>query len=102
MVLAKDIETALWNKIIQLLEGDNWTVIYQYDGIDAGIDYNSYTLKKGAEEIKFEWTNWDEGEIKCTSDRLKEIEKLLGHTFKTIEALDGREPGSSEMPKSSG
>lgn len=102
MVLAKDIETSLWNKAIQLMVGDNWTVTYQYDGIDAGIDYNSYTLKKGAEEITFEWTNWYEGEIRCTSDRLKEIEKLLGHTFKTIEALNGREPGAPGMPKSSG
>lgn len=96
MVLAKYIETALWNRAIELLIGENWVVTYQYDGIDAGIDYNSITLNKEDEEIKFEWTNWDEGEIRCTPERLKEIENLLGQPFKNIEAVADQLPGSPQ------
>lgn len=94
MVIAKNIETAVWNKAITLLIQNQWKVTYQYDGMDAGIDYNSLTLKKETEEINFEWTNWYEGEIRCTPDRLKEIEKLLGYEFKTLEVIDNRAPGT--------
>ena len=85
MVTAKNIETSLWNKVIDLLIQDNWVLSYQYDGMDAGIDYNAYTLKRGNEEIKFEWTNWFEGEIKCSIERIHEIEMLINEKFKTVE-----------------
>ncbi len=85
MVTAKYIETGLWNRIINLLIENKWEVTYEYDGMDAGIDFNSVTLKKEDEEIMFEWTNWEEGEIKCrTLLRLNEIEEMIGQKFKTV------------------
>jgi hypothetical protein len=70
---------------MDLLTQDQWEITYVYDGMDAGIDFSAYTLKKGDEEIIFEWTNYLEGEIKCNSlDRLTEIEKIIGQKFKRI------------------
>lgn len=95
MVVAKYIDTDLWNKIIDLLQASGWEMTYVYDGMDAGIDYNKYVLVNLREEIVFEWTNWDEGEIRCTSDRLKEIEKLSVCTFNKVEAFTGLDPRAS-------
>jgi hypothetical protein len=82
MVTAKDIETDLWHNIIDLLTKDDWKIIDKYDNMDVGIDYDSVRLKKGEEEILFEWTNWFEGEIKCnTIERLRQIEELVGQKF---------------------
>lgn len=93
MLLAKYIETSLWNQIIEKLLAGGWEMTYQYDGIDAGIDYNCYTLEKAGERLTFEWTNWDEGEIQCSPARLKEIEILINQQFKNIESLPDFAPG---------
>lgn len=93
MVVAKYIPTDLWHKAIDALIANDWEVTYAYDGMDAGIDYNCIKLQKEAEEIVFEWTNWDEGEIKSTPDRLKEIEKLIGYTFTRVEVAYSFKPG---------
>lgn len=86
MVTVKNIDTELWNRAIEKLTKDNWIITYRYDNFDAGIDFDSVTLKKRGEEIFCEWTNWFEGEIKCsTMNRLHEIEKLIGHKFKNVE-----------------
>jgi hypothetical protein len=82
MIVAIDIETPVWNKIINSLVQDGWTVTYRYDGIDAGIDFDFAILKNRDEEILFGWDNWLEGEIKCTEQRLTEIEHKLKITFK--------------------
>lgn len=94
MILAKDIETSLWNRAIETLLGTGWEMTYQYDGMDAGIDYNSYTLEKAGEKITFEWTNWDEGEIRCTEAVLREIEALISHRFRNIESSPDSAPGA--------
>lgn len=94
MILARNIETALWNKAIKTLLANGWTLTFQYDGFDAGIDYNCYTVERTGEKITFEWTNWEEGEIRCAAANLKEIEKLLGYQFLTIESVSDAGPGT--------
>lgn len=94
MVIAKDIPTDLWHKIIDGLMAHHWKITYQYDGIDAGIDYDCIRFTHGSEEIVLEWTNWEEGEITCTPERLKEIEKLILHTFVRVERADSAKPGT--------
>jgi len=74
LVTACDVETHLWHRIIDALVADGWTVIEKYDNFDMGIDYDRVVLAKDGEQIEFTWDNWTEGEIKCSSARLKEIE----------------------------
>jgi len=64
-MIATTIKTDLWHTIIEDLQTDGWKITQQYEGMDAGIDYNAYTLKKEDAIIKFEWDNWSEGEIIC-------------------------------------
>ena len=88
MLIAINIKTDIWNKVIELLTKDNWKVTYKYDGFDAGIDSDFVILEKDNEEILFGWDNWFEGEIKCAEDRMKEIEKLIGEKFQKGEPIN--------------
>jgi hypothetical protein len=74
LVVASDVETDLWHRIIDTLIAEGWVVIEKYDNFDVGIDYDRVVLGKDGERIEFTWDNWTEGEIKCASGRLKEIE----------------------------
>ena len=47
----------------------------KYYGFDAGIDNDYLVLRKGLKKISFGWTNWFEGEIKC-SDQIFEYLEL--------------------------
>lgn len=55
--------------------------MYKYDNFDAGIDFDFLILGKDGEEILFGWDNWVEGEIKCSEDRMKNIEQMMGREF---------------------
>jgi hypothetical protein len=85
MVIAVEIETNLWDSIIEFFLKKDWKIVYKYDGIDAGIDFGLLILEKNNEEILFGWDNWVEGEIKCEEARLKYIEQHLGISLKLGE-----------------
>lgn len=88
MIIATSIETNLWNFIIESLLKDGWSITYKYDNFDAGIDADFLMLEKETEEILFGWDNWFEGEIKCSEDRMKEIEKLINIEFVKGESIN--------------
>lgn len=71
----ENIKTETWRKIIDDLKALKFKETYQYDGMDAGIDYNRYDLlsQAGDELIIFEWDNWMEGEIKAAPSRLEAL-----------------------------
>lgn len=71
----ENIQTEMWHQIIEDLKAAGFEEIYQYGGMDAGIDYNRYDLKNQADDelIVFEWDNWSEGEIKATPSRLEAL-----------------------------
>jgi hypothetical protein len=109
MTTVVSIETGLWKSIIRLLMKDGWNVAYRYDNIDAGIDFDFVILEKAKEEILFGWDNWTEGEIKCSEDRLNQIEKLIGMPLTkgepvnlkpSIIDLQRKRGGASEMDSS--
>lgn len=77
MKIATNIKTELWNDIVHQLINNNWTCTFKYDNFDAGIDSDFIILEKEQEEILFGWDNWFEGEIKCTEQRMREIENLV-------------------------
>ncbi|HEY0737303.1 MAG TPA: hypothetical protein VGD69_20460 [Herpetosiphonaceae bacterium] len=69
------IQTATWHRIIDDLKAAGFTEIYQYAGMDAGIDYQRYDLMHQAdgELIIFEWDNWMEGSIQAAPPRLEAL-----------------------------
>lgn len=71
----EDIKTETWHQIIEDLKVLGFREIYQYGGMDAGIDYSRYDLMNEADDelIIFEWYNWTEGEIKATPSRLEAL-----------------------------
>lgn len=71
----ENIETETWHRIREDLKAAGFEEIYQYDGVDAGIDYNRYDLLNPADDelVIFEWDNWTEGEIRATSSRLEAL-----------------------------
>ena len=84
----ENIKTEIWHQIISDLEALGFKVIYQYEGMDAGIDYNRYDLMDQADNelIVFEWDNWREGEIKAPPSRLEALrEKYQLSEFVEIE-----------------
>lgn len=60
-----NIDTATGNKILEQLRKEGWKIANQYNQLafDKGIDFDSYTLKKGSQELYLEWSNWLEWEI---------------------------------------
>lgn len=88
MKVATNIETELWNRIVQQLVNDDWTPTFKYDNFDAGIDSDFIILEKGQEEILFGWDNWFEGEIKCSERRMQELEKQFDVGFTYGEAIN--------------
>ncbi|WP_179338841.1 hypothetical protein [Winogradskyella ludwigii] len=65
---AINIKTETWNEIISKLKSRGWIVTAKYYGFDAGIDDDFLILRKGLKKITFGWTNWFEGEIKCSNE----------------------------------
>ncbi|NBP67424.1 MAG: hypothetical protein EBU52_01635 [Cytophagia bacterium] len=80
-VTAIQIETLIWEKIIQLLIHGGWTVVYEYDNYDKGIDSDLIILKKNNEKILLGWDNWFEGEIYCFNEVLGFIEEKMKLSF---------------------
>lgn len=71
----ENIKTETWRRIMEDLGASGFEVIYQYEGMDAGVDFNRYDLMNRAdgELIIFEWDNWSEGEIKAAPSRLEAL-----------------------------
>lgn len=82
MITATEIKTVIWKQIIQSLIENNWVVIYKYDNIDAGIDFDLLLLEKNSDKILFGWDNWLEGEIQCSKETMAYIENIIGLNFK--------------------
>ena len=85
----ENIKTETWHQIIDDLKASGFIEIYQYDGMDAGIDYNRYDLMNQSDNelIIFEWDNWMEGEIKAMPSRLEALrEKYQLSKLVEIEA----------------
>jgi hypothetical protein len=57
------IPTEKFNDILKAHLSSGWQKTYVYEGFDAWIDYGRVDLRRGRERLRFEWTNWLEGEI---------------------------------------
>ena len=73
-LIATDIKTEDWYSIIESLKKDGWEVTTEYNQFNKGIDFDLYELTQNREKIIFAWDNWFEGEIKCTEQRMRNLE----------------------------
>lgn len=85
MIIATRIETGLWRKILHACIAQGWRIAHEYDGFDKGIDHDFIFLKLDDEEMYFGWSNWFEGEIKCTQEQLVALEERHDVHFATLE-----------------
>ena len=65
-MIVADIETELGNRVLTELVRAGWAVEYEYPDstIDKGIDFDAYTITRNGDFLEFEWTNWDEWQIR--------------------------------------
>lgn len=79
--VAVHIKTDVWNEIISALKKRGWLVTSKYYGFDAGVDHDFLVLRKGMKKITFGWSNWFEGEIKCSDALFTHMESELKISF---------------------
>lgn len=74
-VTLENIETDIGNQIIEDLKANCWRVMEQYSpmAFDKGIDYDSYRLRRGLDELRLEWDNWMEWTLSGPSELVEEI-----------------------------
>ncbi|WP_139159455.1 hypothetical protein M1D96_00850 [Pseudomonas sp. D1-3] len=74
-VTLEAIDTAVGNRILQSLKAEGWRQVAQYSPLafDKGIDYDSYRLRRGLEELRLEWDNWFEWTLSGPRERIEEI-----------------------------
>jgi len=71
----ENIDTEVGNRILDSLKADGWRQVAQYSpmAFDKGIDYDSYTLRRGLDELRLEWDNWFEWKLSGPSELVEEI-----------------------------
>ncbi|UQY36561.1 hypothetical protein K8U54_08810 [Pseudomonas fulva] len=74
-VTLEAIDTEVGNRILESLKADGWRQVAQYSPLafDKGIDYDSYRLRRGLEELRLEWDNWVEWTLSGPGERIEEI-----------------------------
>jgi len=48
----------LFNEILEQLLGNGWVKLYEYDAIDAWIDFGKVKIRKDNTTLVFEWDNY--------------------------------------------
>lgn len=74
-VTLEAIDTEVGNRILESLKANGWRQVAQYSPLafDKGIDYDSYRLRRGLEELRLEWDNWFEWKLSGPRERIEEI-----------------------------
>lgn len=74
-VTLKNIETEVGNRILDSLKAEGWRQVARYSpmAFDKGIDYDSYRLRRGLEELRLEWDNWFEWTLSGPSRLVDDI-----------------------------
>lgn len=69
------IDTEVGNRILDSLKAEGWKQVAQYSPLafDKGIDYDSYRLRRGPDELNLEWDNWLEWKISGPREIMTEI-----------------------------
>ena len=73
--IIENINTDLFNEILEQLLGNGWVKLYEYDAIDAWIDFGKVKIKKNNTILTFEWDNYMEGVIIGNKNEIEQIAK---------------------------
>ena len=74
----KDIPTERFNAAVDELRTAGWRQTYEYEGVDAWIDYGQIKLQKDRVRLNLEWDNWSEGSIEGPRHAIETIGRDLG------------------------
>lgn len=74
-VTLENIDTEVGNHILATLKAEGWRQVEQFSplAIQKGIDYDSYRLRRGLDELRLEWDNWFEWKISGPGEVIEEI-----------------------------
>ncbi|MFB4369580.1 MULTISPECIES: hypothetical protein [unclassified Pseudomonas] len=74
-VTLEHIDTDVGNRILSTLKAEGWRQVEQFSplAIQKGIDYDSYRLRRGLDELRLEWDNWFEWKISGPGEIIEEI-----------------------------
>ena len=74
-VTLENIDTQVGNRILDTLKAEGWRQVEQFSplAIQKGIDYDSYRLRRGLDELRLEWDNWFEWKLSGPRERIEEI-----------------------------
>ncbi len=74
-VTLENIDTDVGNRILDTLKAEGWRQVEQFSplAIQKGIDYDSYRLRRGLDELRLEWDNWFEWKLSGPSELVEEI-----------------------------
>jgi len=77
-MLIENIPTETFHRMVDDLKADGWTLVEEYDNMDAWIDYGRLKFEKGGLAVVCEWTNWDEGSVEAPPDILRALARPYG------------------------
>nr|WP_288359471.1 hypothetical protein [uncultured Pseudomonas sp.] len=74
-ITLENIDTQMGNRLLETLKAEGWRQVEQYSPLafDKGIDYDSYRLRRGLDELRLEWDNWFEWKLSGPSELVEEI-----------------------------
>ncbi|WP_083640022.1 hypothetical protein [Pseudomonas sp. PA15(2017)] len=78
-ITLENIDTQVGNRLLETLKAEGWRQVAQYSPLafDKGIDYDSYRLRRGLDELRLEWDNWFEWKLSGP----KELVEAIGERF---------------------
>lgn len=93
------IDTEVGNEILDNLKADGWRQVAQYSPVafDKGIDYDSYRLRRGLDELRLEWDNWLEWTISGPREIIDEIAQRF--PLKAKSHTTPEQPPQSSSPR---
>ncbi|MBV1909885.1 MAG: hypothetical protein KUG78_11225 [Kangiellaceae bacterium] len=73
--MIENVDTEMGNNIISSHRENSWSLVSQYFWLafDKGIDYDYYRLRKGEQELYFEWDNWFEWKIVASLQLIRKL-----------------------------
>lgn len=74
-ITLENIDTQVGNRLLETLKAEGWRQVEQYSPLafDKGIDYDSYRLRRGLDELRLEWDNWFEWKLSGPAELVEEI-----------------------------
>jgi reverse gyrase len=73
--IIENIDTDLFNEILKQFLDSGWLKIYEYEAVDAWIDFGKVKIKKDKTVLTFEWDNYMEGVIIGNKSEIDQVAK---------------------------